>query len=192
MHDPSESFWKGLFRRNDSSGLTSSTEISRLEGDWVEYKHPRTSEKEKTLLDYNGPTITEDPDIKSDRNLANHVRVKRSGSTNDSLLHFWLKNNTIYAFGELPSTFKEPHADLNYEPNMVDATTRTYSRYKRKAPSGKEQRGKHVQGNAKRSKSKHRLKTRVRGKNLVTLKSHKFSTKRSRSGKCCIFYNKYS
>lgn len=189
-HNSSQNSWdKGLLRRNDLSGSTSSTEISQLIGDRLEYKRAMKSEKEKTLLDYIGPAITKDSGISNDQVLVNHVRVKRSGSTNDSLLHFRLRNNTINAFDELLSTFEGPCADSNHKlkSDVVNTTVRTYSRHKRRVKN--EQRRKRVKGNTIHSKYH---KTQVRDKNRGVLKSsRKFSTKKNSSGMYCIFYHKY-
>ncbi|XP_032681429.1 uncharacterized protein LOC116848925 isoform X2 [Odontomachus brunneus] len=177
-----QNFWeKGLLRKNDSHRLTSSTEISQLKDDWIEYKRAMKSEKEKTLLDYIGPAITEDSDIRNDQVLVNHVRVKRSDSMNDSLLHFRLKNNTIYAFDKLLSMFKGPYADSNHKLKSDVVNTTTHLRYKRKILSKNEQHRKCVKGNTRHSK--YHIKTQVRDKKHGVLKSsRKFFTKKSSSG----------
>lgn len=147
---------------------------------------------EKTLLDYNGPTITKDTDIKSDQVFANYVRVKRSESTNNSLPYFWSKNGAIYASDKLlynQLLFDGSYVDSKHkiESDPIDITTRTYSRHKRGILYKTGQRRKRVKENTRHSK--HRIKAQVGGKKRgVSRSSRKSFAKKSNSGTCRIFF----
>ncbi|XP_014476539.1 PREDICTED: uncharacterized protein LOC106745448 [Dinoponera quadriceps] len=152
------------------------------------------SKNGKTLLDYNGPAITGDSDIRNDQAFANHVRVKRSES-NDSFSpsHSWGGNGTIYASDELLSRFEGSHVNSNHkiESDMVDATTRTYSWHKRGILSKNERRRERVKGSTRRSK--YQVEAQVRGKNRGTSKpSRKFPTRKVGSGMCIFLSHEFA
>lgn len=125
------------------------------------------SKNERTLLDYNGPPITELSDIRNGQVFANHVRVKRSKFMNYSLPHFLSKNDTIYASDESLSRFDGSYVNSNnrIESDTLSTTTRTYSRYKRRVLSKNRQRRKRVKGNIRHPK--HSIEAEIGGKKLV-------------------------
>ncbi|EFN81002.1 uncharacterized protein LOC105186402 [Harpegnathos saltator] len=133
---------------------------------------------ERTLLDYNGPEITED--MRSNQDLADHVRVKRSESTNDSFPLFWSKNGTTVAFDQLLS---KSYIDSNHkvESEVIDVSNRTYLRHKRGVLPRNGQHRKRVKGNIRHPK--YRIKAEVGGKKRGTLKSsRKFPRKKTDAG----------
>lgn len=141
------------------------------------------STKDRTLIDYKGPAIiSEGLDNKSDQDFMDHVRVKRSEPTNDSITrhqlnmkldsfpqNFRSNNEVTNVYGDFMSEFKDSYVNLDHR-NRANTTIVdvTHSRHKRGVLSEDKQREK-VKRSVKHSK--YRIVTKNRKKRHDTLKS---------------------
>ncbi|XP_020300077.1 uncharacterized protein LOC109863847 isoform X3 [Pseudomyrmex gracilis] len=194
--DPSETFWKRLFKKNESIktvGLRylnktlhcNNGEIDKIVNN-EKHKSSMKNINRKTLMDYNDPAIIDDLDSESDQDLATYVRVKRNGLTiNDSIgshhsinftdsfpQNIWSKPDAINALNNSISKYKGSNIDSDYR-NQSDICSTVvdilHSRHSRGILSNTGDRRKRVKGSNRHSK--HHIKTQVRNKKHDTLES---------------------
>lgn len=189
--DLSKEFWKRrlLYNNemietdgslNETSQLNVNAQIARdgKFGDVIE------STKDRTLIDFKGPAIIDEGlDNKSDQDFADHVRVKRSEPTNDSIIRHQLNmkldsfsqnsrsnNDTRNVYGDLMSDFKDSYVNPDHRNRsntiIVDVM---HSRHKRGVLSETRQRGERLKRSVRQSK--YRVATKNRKKRHDTLKS---------------------
>ncbi|XP_077271700.1 uncharacterized protein LOC143902568 [Temnothorax americanus] len=197
-HGSSGSIWRQRpSRGNESietvgSGSFPNT-ISRLRVSGnidLEEGYKNTSANRRTLMDYNGPVIMEDPDDTSDRNLASHVRVKRNepivrrSSRSVKLVDSFPRNSQLRTdaasiFGD--SMFEGSLSDRENRsdsPAVVD-TVVSRSRRKRGVLSKSGYRKKRVKGNVGHAKQHVEMKNGKK-KNGVSKSSHQSRKKKTK------------
>lgn len=192
-----ESFWKRrLLHKNDSIESSSSNEASRPEDGQIAngtsttrgYRCATESANERTLMDYNGPAIMADHDGTSDREeSANHIRVKRSESTDDSNVRRHRRSNrsaspvdslprlcvsrsdAIYAnLGESSSKIETVYATTVADRKdrsgvqLDGSSIETHPRHRRGVLQADAKHRRRAKGTTRRSK--HRVGTEARGK----------------------------
>lgn len=140
------------------------------------YKNAMSINK-KTLVDYNGPTIIEDLQNRSDEDFTNHIRIKRNILRNDSIINhqwnysmnlidsfplvstnFWNKSDQINLFNEGSNLNTDRR--IQYPDSFYKVTTNMpYSRHKRRVLPRRKRHKKHAKGkieqHAKISNKKH-------------------------------------
>lgn len=203
-HDSFGSFWKQRpFRGNESIevvGSRSPNKILRLDDRAtrdtnLEGRYKNANER-RTLMDYKGPVIMEDPDDTSDQDLANHIRIKRSEpiihhqsnrSMNliDSLSrNFQRRINATSIFGNL--MFEGSRSDRENPSAITVDTIASHSRRKRGVLPKNGHRRKRVKGNA--GHLKHHVEMRNRNKKHDVLKPpHELVTKKTNNSSSSTF-----
>ncbi|XP_071554667.1 uncharacterized protein [Temnothorax nylanderi] len=157
----------------------------------LEEGYKNTSANRRTLMDYNGPVIMEDPDDTSDQNLASHVRVKRNepivrrSSRSVKFVDSFprnshqLRTDAASIFGN--SMFEGSLSDRENRsdsPTVVD-TVVSRSRRKRGVLSKSGYRKKRVKGNVGHTKHHVEIKNEKK-KNGVSKSSHQSRKKKTK------------
>ncbi|XP_072754211.1 uncharacterized protein [Anoplolepis gracilipes] len=203
--DSFKKFWKRrLLHKNEVLETVGSlmNETSRLVNNQIakdtnlngEFENVMENTKERTLIDYNDPAIIgEDLDNKNNQNFTDHVRVKRNGLTNDSIIdhqlnhtvnlfdsfpqRFWSNTDAINVYGDSTSDFKDyVNSDHRNRSSILDATILhiPYSQHKKGVLSKNRQYGKRMKRNIRHSK--YRVGIENRKKKNDKLKSSRKST----------------
>ncbi|XP_011698070.1 PREDICTED: uncharacterized protein LOC105456004 [Wasmannia auropunctata] len=192
-HGSFRNFWKQRPSRENKSlgtvGSESPNEILRFRaaGDINFGGYKNASLNRRTLMDYNGPVITEDLDDTGDQNLAGHIRVKRNEPIvrhRPSSVNFqvnllprnsWRRTDVTSIFGD--SAFEGSRSDHENRSGTTVDTMVSHSRHKRGLVSENGHRRKRVKGNT--GYSKHNVETRNRNKKHGVSKSpHQLVTKK--------------
>ncbi|XP_050459196.1 uncharacterized protein LOC126855511 [Cataglyphis hispanica] len=212
--DLSKKFWKRrLLHKNEMvETIGSLNETSRLLNDQLDHQITKDINfnrdlenvmeniKGRTLIDYNGPSIIgEDLDNKSDQDLADHVRVKRNESINDSIIrhqsnhsvnifdsspkNFWSNTTNVYDSSMFEFEGSYVNSDHKNRSNALHATTVDipHLRYKRGVLSKKDRHGTRLKRSIRHLE--HHVGTENRKKKHDTKSSHKNVKKKVNNSK---------